>query len=86
MRFVLPINFLLVPACRLQTAMRLRCIRREQNSQLGALRGLVATLTLREREVFSLVVRGKLNKQIAHELGTSERTVKRQLCARGLCA
>jgi FixJ family two-component response regulator len=26
--------------------------------------------------VFALVVRGMLNKQIAHELGTSERTVK----------
>jgi len=33
-------------------------------------------LTRREREVFSLVVRGKLNKQIAHELGASERTIK----------
>jgi FixJ family two-component response regulator len=35
-----------------------------------------ATLTLREREVFGLVVAGKLNKQIAGELGTSEITVK----------
>jgi RNA polymerase sigma factor (sigma-70 family) len=48
----------------------------EQNARLDALRKLVATLTPREREVFMLVVRGKLNKQIAHELGTSERTVK----------
>ena len=30
----------------------------------------------REKQVFALVVRGRLNKQIAHELGTSERTVK----------
>ena len=37
---------------------------------------LVARLTPREREVFELVVRGKINKQIAHELGTSERTIK----------
>jgi FixJ family two-component response regulator len=33
-------------------------------------------LTPREREVLALVVRGMLNKQIASELGTVERTVK----------
>lgn len=33
-------------------------------------------LTPREREVFDLVVRGKMNKQIAYELGTTERTIK----------
>jgi len=49
---------------------------REQNLRLDALRTLVATLTPRESEVLALIVRGKLNKQIAHELGTSERTIK----------
>jgi FixJ family two-component response regulator len=44
--------------------------------QLNFLQSLIATLTPREAEVFSLMVRGKLNKQIAHQLGTSERTVK----------
>jgi FixJ family two-component response regulator len=34
------------------------------------------TLTVREREVFERVVAGKLNKEIAAELGTAERTVK----------
>jgi len=34
------------------------------------------SLTLREREVFALVVRGLPNKQIADVLGTSERTIK----------
>jgi FixJ family two-component response regulator len=34
------------------------------------------SLTPRERQVFALVVRGLLNKQIAGELGTAERTVK----------
>jgi FixJ family two-component response regulator len=34
------------------------------------------SLTRRERQVFTLVARGLLNKQIADELGTSERTVK----------
>jgi len=49
---------------------------REQHNRLSALRTLVAKLTPREREVFERVVRGKLNKEIAHELGTTERTIK----------
>ena len=36
----------------------------------------VETLTPRERQVFTLVVEGKLNKQVAHELNTTERTIK----------
>ena len=36
----------------------------------------LASLTPRERQVFDLVVRGKINKQIAHQLGTAERTIK----------
>jgi RNA polymerase sigma factor (sigma-70 family) len=35
-----------------------------------------ATLTPRERQVFHLMVAGRLNKQIARELGVSEKTVK----------
>jgi FixJ family two-component response regulator len=34
------------------------------------------TLTPREREVFSLVVTGLLNKQVAGELGAAEKTIK----------
>jgi FixJ family two-component response regulator len=49
---------------------------RESQYQLNSFRSLIATLTPREGEVFSLMVRGRLNKQIAHLLGTSERTVK----------
>lgn len=44
--------------------------------QLNSFKSLISTLTPREAEVFALMVRGKLNKQIAHQLGTSERTVK----------
>jgi FixJ family two-component response regulator len=36
----------------------------------------VASLTPREKEVFALVVTGMLNKQVAFELGTSEKTIK----------
>ena len=41
-----------------------------------ALREKFAALTPRERDVFVRVVSGKLNKQIAADLGTAERTVK----------
>jgi FixJ family two-component response regulator len=41
-----------------------------------ALRARFASLTPRERQVFDGVVAGKLNKQIADELGVAERTVK----------
>ena len=40
------------------------------------LRARYEALTLREREVFAGIVAGKLNKQIAVELGTAERTIK----------
>lgn len=50
--------------------------RREQRDQLAVLRALVASLTPRESEVFQLMIRGKLNKQIAFQLGTSVRTIK----------
>jgi FixJ family two-component response regulator len=49
---------------------------RESQDRLASFRSLIATLTPREAEVFSLMIRGKLNKQIAHLLGTSERTIK----------
>lgn len=48
----------------------------KQRNLLDAFRGLLAALTPREAQVFSLIVRGKINKQVAHELGTTERTVK----------
>jgi FixJ family two-component response regulator len=54
-----------------------RCdLARSQRTELDSFHGLIATLTRRERQVFNLVVRGKMNKQIASELGTTERTVK----------
>jgi len=49
---------------------------RVRRNRLDALRGDLARLTHRERQVFDLIVRGRINKQAAHELGTTERTVK----------
>lgn len=45
-------------------------------ARLSEIRGRVARLTPRELQVFRLVVQGKLNKQVAAELGMSEKTVK----------
>lgn len=50
--------------------------RREQESEVSELRGRLETLTPRERELISLVISGKPNKQIADAVGTSEVTVK----------
>jgi FixJ family two-component response regulator len=51
-------------------------VSRKVQSELNPLRALVATLSPRERQVYDLVVRGKMNKRIAFELGTKERTIK----------
>jgi FixJ family two-component response regulator len=49
---------------------------RQRSFELANLRERYESLTAREREVFALVANGLLNKQIALELGTTERTVK----------
>lgn len=49
---------------------------RNQQRELSALRSRYARLTPRERQVMAFVVSGRLNKQIAADLGTSEITVK----------
>lgn len=63
----------------------LDCVRRalgrsrEQRIQRGEraeVQGRLDTLTLREREVLLQVVTGKLNKQIAGDLGIAEKTIK----------
>jgi RNA polymerase sigma factor (sigma-70 family) len=51
---------------------------RRQWAETAALRQRYDTLTAREREVMALAVAGLLNKQIASQLGTSEKTVNVQ--------
>ncbi|MGD0468905.1 MAG: response regulator [Terriglobales bacterium] len=50
--------------------------RREQEAEIAVLRERFESLTPREREVIAMVVAGRLNKQIAAEIGTAENTVK----------
>ena len=50
--------------------------RREEASQTAALRLMYSKLTERERQIMTLVVAGKLNKQIAAEVRLAEATVK----------
>jgi FixJ family two-component response regulator len=50
--------------------------RRASRADLDALRARFETLTPREREVSREVAEGRLNKQIAERLGTSEKTIK----------
>jgi FixJ family two-component response regulator len=49
---------------------------REEQARVAELRERFASLTPREREVMNGVIAGKLNKEIAAELGAAERTIK----------
>jgi FixJ family two-component response regulator len=51
-------------------------VRSHDRDELHRLRERFDTLTAREREVMALVATGLLNKQIAGELGTAEKTIK----------
>jgi FixJ family two-component response regulator len=57
-------------------AMRLDAAERDERALRNLIRKRLATLTFREREVMEQVTRGKLNKQIAVQLGIGEKTVK----------
>jgi FixJ family two-component response regulator len=51
-------------------------ISRQTHQELAAIQARMNTLTPREREVLAHVVAGRLNKQIAYDLGTVEKTIK----------
>jgi len=60
----------------IQQALQRDSAAREQQTEIHELKQRHQSLTVREREVMTLVVSGMLNKQIASELGASEATVK----------
>jgi RNA polymerase sigma factor (sigma-70 family) len=64
----------LLPAIR--TAIERDAVVRREHAKLSEIRAVLDTLTPREREVLEHVVAGKLNKQIADDLGITEATVK----------
>lgn len=76
------IDFLLKPFTddelldAIQRAVARDAERRAESAALAALRNRIARLTPREWEVCAQVVEGRLNKQIAAELGIREKTVK----------
>lgn len=49
---------------------------KQEHAEKKEVQELFELLTPREREIFALVITGKLNKQIAFKLGISEKTVK----------
>jgi FixJ family two-component response regulator len=49
---------------------------RQEQKEMRALRARLETLTPRESEIFGLVASGMLNKQVAFDLGITEKTVK----------
>jgi FixJ family two-component response regulator len=76
------VDFLTKPVQR-QTLLRAIEVALERNAAETEARAILrelqtryATLTRREREVVAHVISGKLNKQIAYDLGTTDRTIK----------
>jgi FixJ family two-component response regulator len=51
-------------------------VSRQEQAELSEIRARFETLTPRERDVLEYVIAGKLNKEIAGELGAAEPTVK----------
>ena len=78
------VDFLTKPVKRdilldaVQRALARDAVQRTARDEANRLQARFASLTQRQREVFDLVVAGKLNKQIADELDIAERTVKRE--------
>src|SRR5881628_1676485 len=64
----------LLPAIR--AAIERDAVARQEQARLSEICARLDTLTPREREVLEHVVAGKLNKQIASDLGITEATVK----------
>jgi FixJ family two-component response regulator len=75
-------NFLVKPVSSdellraIETALARHETERAPRGELAALRARLSTLTPRQRQVLEFIVRGKTNKHVARDLGSSERTIK----------
>lgn len=78
------VDFLTKPVKRenlldaVQRALARDASQRVARGEADRLHARFAALTPRQREVFERIVAGKLNKEIAYELGLAERTIKRE--------
>jgi FixJ family two-component response regulator len=78
------VDFLTKPVKRdilldaVQRALARGATQRMARAEADRLHVRFTSLTQRQREVFDRIVAGRLNKQIAYELGIAERTVKRE--------
>jgi FixJ family two-component response regulator len=59
-----------------RSALQIAESRRQTALEIEALAGRLASLTQRQREVMEQIVAGRLNKEIAFDLGTSEQNIK----------
>jgi len=62
----------------IERALALDATQRSSREKTSLLYARFDSLTDRQRKVFELIVAGRLNKQIADDLGIAERTVKRE--------
>jgi FixJ family two-component response regulator len=76
------LDFLTKPVCEtlllaaIDRALKRACIECAKRSQRAEIEERVNHLTRREREVMALVLTGRLNKQVASDLGAAEKTIK----------
>ncbi len=70
-----PVNDAVLLAA-VQEALRREQAAWQERGQRASIQSRLDTLTPRERQVLEHVVTGQLNKQIAHDLGTAEKTIK----------
>ncbi|MGA7813336.1 response regulator transcription factor [Caballeronia sp.] len=76
------LDFLTKPVCEslllaaIDRALKRACIECAKRSQRAEIEERLNHLTRREREVMALVLTGRLNKQVASDLGAAEKTIK----------
>ncbi|PRY08520.1 FixJ family two-component response regulator [Paraburkholderia sp. BL25I1N1] len=76
------LDFLPKPVCQslllaaVDRALKVACMEWAKRSEKAELQERLDCLTHREREVMALLLTGRLNKQVASDLGAAEKTIK----------